>query len=175
MDDRAEVHGSGGVAYADLLHRNAIETFSASGYDYAVEKAATTVGWSFTMYEELWNYGFPQEFTHFVDCVQNDKQPIETGQDGRAVLETLFAAKPVGIGTGIKGTLQFTTDAGKPWDFSRSGGDPPDNRLLGSAPRQSASFPISISSQRNPGRSSGSASLKSFGWGTKMAAPGRYQ
>ncbi len=38
MDDRAEVHGSGGVAYADLLHGNAIETYSAPGYDYAVEK-----------------------------------------------------------------------------------------------------------------------------------------
>ena len=39
MDDRAEVHGSGGVAYADLLHGNAIETYSTAGYDYAVEKA----------------------------------------------------------------------------------------------------------------------------------------
>ena len=39
MDDRAEVHGSDGVAYADLLHGNAIQTYSAKGYDYAVEKA----------------------------------------------------------------------------------------------------------------------------------------
>ena len=39
MDDRAEVHGDGGVAYADLLHGNAIETYSKSGYGYAVEKA----------------------------------------------------------------------------------------------------------------------------------------
>ena len=58
MDDRAEVHGSKGVAYADLLHGNAIETYSAGGYDYAVEKAGSTVGWSFTIYEESWNYGF---------------------------------------------------------------------------------------------------------------------
>jgi len=42
MDDRAEVHGSRGVAYADLLHGNAIETYSAQGYDYAVEKAGST-------------------------------------------------------------------------------------------------------------------------------------
>src|SRR6266481_3145869 len=47
MDDRAEIHGSKGVAYADLLHGNAIETYSATGYDYAVEKAGSTVGWSF--------------------------------------------------------------------------------------------------------------------------------
>src|SRR5215470_17200992 len=39
MDDRAEVHGSHGVAYADLLHGNAIETYSTAGYGYAVEKA----------------------------------------------------------------------------------------------------------------------------------------
>ena len=58
MDDRAEIHGSKGVAFADLLHGNAIETYSATGYDYAVEKAGSTVGWSFTIYEEIWNYGF---------------------------------------------------------------------------------------------------------------------
>src|SRR5687768_6047881 len=29
MDDRAELHGSKGVAYADLLHGNAIETYSS--------------------------------------------------------------------------------------------------------------------------------------------------
>ena len=31
MDDRAEVHGSEGVAYADLLHGNSIETYSSGG------------------------------------------------------------------------------------------------------------------------------------------------
>ena len=46
MDDRAEVYGSEGVAYADLLHGNAIETYSAAGYDYAVEKAGSTKGWA---------------------------------------------------------------------------------------------------------------------------------
>ncbi|MHB8902644.1 MAG: Gfo/Idh/MocA family protein [Thermoguttaceae bacterium] len=116
MDDRAEVHGSAGVAYADLLHGNAIETFSATGYDYAVEKAGGTLGWSFTMYEELWNYGFPQEFAHFVDCVRNDRQPLETGEDGRAVLEAVFAAYQ-SAGTGSKVPLPFATDAAKPWDL----------------------------------------------------------
>ena len=31
MDDRAEIHGSKGVAYADLLHGNSIETYSTEG------------------------------------------------------------------------------------------------------------------------------------------------
>src|SRR5215470_9858977 len=90
MDDRAEVHGSKGVAFADLLHGNSIETYSSVGYDYAVEKAGSTVGWSFTIYEEIWNYGFVHEMAHFVDCVKDDKQPLVTGEDARAVLEVIF-------------------------------------------------------------------------------------
>ncbi len=116
MDDRAEVHGSKGVAYADLLHGNSIETYSATGYDYAVEKAGSTVGWSFTIYEEAWNYGFPQEMAHFVDCVLNEKPPLVTGEDGRAVLEALFAAYE-SAGTGRKVPLPFATSAGRPIDL----------------------------------------------------------
>jgi myo-inositol 2-dehydrogenase/D-chiro-inositol 1-dehydrogenase len=116
MDDRAEVHGSKGVAYADLLHGNSIETYSAVGYDYAVEKAGSTVGWSFTMYEEIWNYGFVHELAHFVDCVQHDKQPLVTGQDARAVLEVLFAAYE-SARTGSKVMLPFKTSAAKPIDL----------------------------------------------------------
>jgi myo-inositol 2-dehydrogenase/D-chiro-inositol 1-dehydrogenase len=116
MDDRAEVHGSKGVAYADILHGNAIETYSAGGYDYAVEKAGSTKGWSFTIYEEEWNYGFPQELAHFVDCVQNDKPPAVTGEDGRAVLEVIFAAYE-SARTGRKVELPFPTEAKKPFDL----------------------------------------------------------
>ena len=116
MDDRAEVHGSKGVAYADLHHGNAIETYSKEGYEYAVEKAGSTKGWSFTVYEEEWNYGFPQEMAHFVDCVQNDKQPIVSGEDGRAVLEAVFAAYE-SARTGRKVALPFKTDAKKPFDL----------------------------------------------------------
>ncbi len=118
MDDRAEVHGSKGVAYADLLQGNSILTYSASGYDYAVEKAGSTRGWSFTMVEELWNYGFPQEFAHFVDCVQNDRQPQVSGEDGRSVLEALFAAY-ASAGSGSKIQLPFHTAAAKPFDLWR--------------------------------------------------------
>src|SRR5258706_205402 len=58
MDDRAEIYGSKGVAYANLLQGNSIVTYSDEGYGYAVEKAGATTGWSFTIYEEEWNYGF---------------------------------------------------------------------------------------------------------------------
>ena len=120
MDDRAEVHGSQGVAFADLLHGNAIETYSATGYDYAVEKAGSTVGWSFTIYEEIWNYGFVQEMAHFVDCVKNDLPPLVTGEDARVVMEVLFAAYE-SAGSGRKVALPFKTDAAKPIDLWRKG------------------------------------------------------
>ena len=118
MDDRAEVHGSQGVAYADLLHGNSIETYSAVGYDYAVEKAGSTKGWSFTIYEEAWNYGFPQEMEHFVRCAAGLEQPLVTGEDGRAVLEVIFAAY-ASAGSGKKVPLPFKTDAAKPIDLWR--------------------------------------------------------
>lgn len=116
MDDRAEVFGSKGVAYADLLHGNALTVYSTEGYDYAVEKAGSTRGWSFPIYEEAWNYGFPQEMAHFVECVREDLQPAVTGEDGRAVLEVIFAAYE-SARTGRKVRLPFTTDAAKPWDL----------------------------------------------------------
>ena len=39
MDDRAEIHGSEGVAYADVLQGNSIQTYSTKGVGYAVEKS----------------------------------------------------------------------------------------------------------------------------------------
>lgn len=116
MDDRAEVHGSKGVAYADLLHGNALEAYSSTGYGYSVEKAGSTVGWSFPIYEEAWNYGFHAEMAHFVDCVQNDRAPLVTGEDGRAVLEVIFAAYE-SARTGRKVLLPFHTDARRPIDL----------------------------------------------------------
>ncbi|MDH3699246.1 MAG: Gfo/Idh/MocA family oxidoreductase [Flavobacteriaceae bacterium] len=114
MDDRAEIHGSEGVAYADVLQGNSIQTYSTKGIGYAVEKAGNTVGWSYTMYEEIWNYGFPQEFAHFVDCVKHDKEPLVTGEDGKAVLEVIYAAYE-SAGTGKKVLLPFHTEVDKPY------------------------------------------------------------
>jgi len=115
MDDRAEIYGSKGVTYADLLHGSSLETFSEVGYGYAVEKAPTTKGWTFTMYEEIWNYGFPQEMQHFIDCVRLDQEPSVTGEDGKAVLEIMLGAY-ASAGMGKKVPLPFMTDAKKPID-----------------------------------------------------------
>jgi predicted dehydrogenase len=116
MDDRAEVHGSKGVAYADLLQGNAITAYSAEGYDYSVEKGGSTKGWSFPIYEEAYNYGFHGEMAHFVDCVRFDRKPEVTGEDARVVLEVIFAAYE-SARTGTKVSLPFKTNAKKPWDL----------------------------------------------------------
>ena len=92
MEDRAEIAGSRGVTYADLLRGSSLMTFSDVGYGYAVEKAPDTRGWTFTMFDELWNSGIPQEMDHFARCVAEDAVPRETGEDGRAVLEIIYAA-----------------------------------------------------------------------------------
>src|SRR5256885_10475971 len=75
MDDRIEVYGENGVTYANLHMGNALPTYSENGYGYAVEKAPSTKGWSYPVFEELWNYGFPQEMTHFARCVRGKQEP----------------------------------------------------------------------------------------------------
>lgn len=92
MDDRIEVYGTKGVSYADLFRGNSALTYSTDGYDYASEKAGSSQGWTFTIFEEAFNQGYPQELTHFIRCVREDETPCVTGEDGRAVLEMICAA-----------------------------------------------------------------------------------
>lgn len=106
MDDRVEIHGEGGVTYANLHMGNALPTYSEYGYGYAVEKAPATKGWSYPVFEELWNYGFPQEMHHFARCVRGKETPTTTGEDGRVVLEALLAGYQ-SAGTGQKVCLPF--------------------------------------------------------------------
>jgi myo-inositol 2-dehydrogenase/D-chiro-inositol 1-dehydrogenase len=116
MDDKSEVYGTGGVVYADLFMGNAAISYSKSGYGYAMEKADTTIGWSFTVFEEVFNQGYPHELKHFIECVQQNKQPLVTGEDGRAVLEILYAAY-ASAREGKKIMLPFTAAVNKPIDL----------------------------------------------------------
>jgi myo-inositol 2-dehydrogenase/D-chiro-inositol 1-dehydrogenase len=92
MDDRVEVYGEGGLTIANLHMGNALPTYSEYGYGYAVEKAPSTAGWSYPVFEELWNYGFPQEMQHFARCVRGKEELLSTGEDGKVVLEAIYAA-----------------------------------------------------------------------------------
>jgi predicted dehydrogenase len=121
MDDRAEVFGSEGQAYADVLYGNALRAYSRRGYGYAVEKAGSTAGWSFPIYEEIWNYGFPQEMEHFVACIREGKPPREDGRDGRAVVEAIHALY-ASAGRGSRVALPFVSDAARPIDHWKPAG-----------------------------------------------------
>ena len=102
MDDSIEVFGAQGETYADMLMGNALPTYSEVGYGYAVEKAASTKGWSWPVFEEHWNYGFPQEMRHFARCVRGKETPISDGETGRVVLEVIYAAyESAGLGRKI--------------------------------------------------------------------------
>ena len=116
MEDRIEVCGTGGVIYADLFMGNSALTYSDTGYGYAMEKAGSTKGWTFTTFEEAFNQGYPHELKHFIDCVRNDSPPRTTGEDGRAVLELMNAAY-YSARIGQKVPLPFRPKVSKPIDL----------------------------------------------------------
>ena len=104
------------ITRADLLRGNSLLTYSEKGYGYAMEKSGSTKGWTFTIFEEMFNQGYPQELKHFIECVREDKQPMVTGKDGRAVLELIYAAYR-SAGTGQKVMLPFHAKVTKPIDL----------------------------------------------------------
>ncbi len=118
MDDRIEVYGSHGCTYGNLHMGNALPTFSEKGFGYAVEKAPSTLGWSYPVFEELWNYGFPQEMAHFARCVRGKEVPICTGEDGRFVQEVLFAGyQSAGSGKKVSAPFNQAYGVSKPIDL----------------------------------------------------------
>jgi myo-inositol 2-dehydrogenase / D-chiro-inositol 1-dehydrogenase len=116
MDDRIEVYGSKGVSYADLFRGNSASTYSEEGYGYAAEKAGSTQGWTYTIFEEVFNQGYPHELQHFIECVRGNKTPLVTGEDGRAVLEMIYAAY-ASARSGAKVALPFAPKVSKPIDL----------------------------------------------------------
>ncbi len=116
MEDRVEIYGTGGVIHADLFMGSSSLTYSANGYGYAAEKAGSTQGWTFTMFEEAFNQGYPHELKHFIACVRDGTQPVTTGHDGRAVLELMYAAY-YSARTGAKVALPFHRKVAKPIDL----------------------------------------------------------
>ena len=113
-DDRTEIYGSQGLTVADLSRGGALHTYSGVGY--AMERARRARGWTWTGFEEAWTYGFPQEMAHFVECIQEGRQPRFTGEDGRAVLEVVYAAYE-SARTGQRVSLPFESDAERPIDL----------------------------------------------------------
>jgi myo-inositol 2-dehydrogenase / D-chiro-inositol 1-dehydrogenase len=116
-DDRCEITGAGGFTRTDLAQGSSLLTYSERGYGYSNEKAASLRGFTFTMVEELWTYGFPQEMAHFIRCAQGRESPMETGEDGREVLRIILAAYE-SAGTGRRIAMPHAPPAvGKPIDL----------------------------------------------------------
>ena len=107
MDDRIEVYGSEGVTYANLHMGNALPRTARTATAMQCEKAPSTKGWSYPVFEELWNYGFPQEMAHFARCVQGKEKPQATGEDGLVVMKALYAAY-ASAGEGRKIQMPFS-------------------------------------------------------------------
>ncbi|MDR0796600.1 MAG: Gfo/Idh/MocA family oxidoreductase [Tannerella sp.] len=116
MDDRIEIYGDKGVIYADLFKGNSMLTYSVDGYDYASEKAGSSQGWSFTIFEEVFNQGYPHELKHFISCVREGTKPLVTGEDGRVVLELIYAAY-ASAKSGAKISLPFSAKVKYPMEL----------------------------------------------------------
>jgi myo-inositol 2-dehydrogenase/D-chiro-inositol 1-dehydrogenase len=117
MDDRLDIQGSAGTCHGDMMQQSSLFTYSDVGYGYSVEKGTST-GYSFTIAEEYYNYGMPQEMQHFTDCLLNDTEPLETGADGRVSLEVIYAAyRSAANGRRITFPLELTAEeaAGSPY------------------------------------------------------------
>jgi predicted dehydrogenase len=93
MDDKIEIYGSEGNIHVDLTMGSPLAVYSRSGYNYAIEKADFTHGWTKPAVDEFMSLGYVNEIAHFVNCVQNDLNPQSgtTGEDGLKSLAVIFA------------------------------------------------------------------------------------
>jgi predicted dehydrogenase len=57
-----------------------------------MEKLETNAGWSNPSIDEDWLLGYHHELRDFVEAVQDDREPLATGQLGRDVVEVIYAA-----------------------------------------------------------------------------------
>ena len=90
-DMRFELFGTEGQIKVAPTFSNLISVYSEKGYGYAVEKASTTSGWTFPVPAEAWNFGYPQEIKHFVNCILEKKDPLTDGAYGLKILQIIQA------------------------------------------------------------------------------------
>jgi len=104
----AELYGTDGVIYADLLQDGmGLKVFSGRGIP---PDRRETRGWTHPDWEWNWQNGYPQEDEHFYECIRTGATPRESGEDGRVVLEIMLAAYwSAAVGRKVK--LPFTPPA----------------------------------------------------------------
>jgi predicted dehydrogenase len=93
MDDRIEIYGTEGNIHVDLTKGSPLYVYSRPGFEYAVEKADFTHGWTQPAVDEFMSLGYVNEIARFVDCVQQGNPPPEgtSGEDGLKALAVTFA------------------------------------------------------------------------------------
>jgi predicted dehydrogenase len=92
-DMRIELFGTEGQIKVAPTFSNLLSVYSKNGYGYAVEKAETTKGWTFPVPAEAWSFGYPQEISHFMDCISKNEKPFTNSDYGYKVLnivETMY-------------------------------------------------------------------------------------
>ncbi len=91
MEDVIAFYGTQGCLHVDLTFSSPIKAFSIPGFDYTVEKAEITTGWSNPAVDEKFNLGYVSEITHFVDCALKgvDANVGLRGVDGLEALEVV--------------------------------------------------------------------------------------
>ena len=113
-NDSLEVYGPKGRLIANLERGPAISMYTAPNGETAAD-AGTRSGWQYAMYEEAWQFGFPQELQHFADAVSGRAELRSSGEDGRRVLEIIYAAYE-SARTGSRVALPFASDRPRPID-----------------------------------------------------------
>jgi predicted dehydrogenase len=91
LDLRTEIYGSEGVLFMDNTRETGMKMFSNMQMDYVVEKAEALKGWMYPVPNEYRVYGYYDELKHFIQCIAEGKQPIETFKDGVIVNSILDA------------------------------------------------------------------------------------
>jgi predicted dehydrogenase len=91
MEDVIDFYGTKGCLHVDLTLSSAVSAFSLPGFDYTVEKADITTGWSRPAVDEKFNLGYMVEIEHFIDCAQKgiDARKGLRGIDGLEALKVL--------------------------------------------------------------------------------------
>jgi predicted dehydrogenase len=113
-NDYLEVYGPKGRLTANLERGPAIAMYTAPAEETALQPN-TRSGWQYPMYEEAWQFGFPQELQHFGDVIAGRETLRSSGADGRRVLEIICAAYE-SARTGQRVALPFASTKAKPID-----------------------------------------------------------
>ncbi len=75
MDDKVEIYGTEGVIKADLTFGSPLSVYSRPGYQYCIEKADMTTGWTRPAVDEFLNLGYVDELASAVNCTLEGRDP----------------------------------------------------------------------------------------------------